>query len=241
MFSDLLELVRVARGHFALALHGNSLQVLGAHNRPEAAGAAGVVVGEDDGVGDEILPGGAAGDDGEGAAQLALECFAGLDRVLAPEGGGVSYLYDVVLDEQIDWRVRFTLDHQTVVPGELELPAPPAAEVAVRELLRGHRGGLAADLPPGAGKPAESGQRPGGEDHPVLRIEGADVRWHLVPVDLGRDPPAAEEPAGVLRGRRVADTARRQVDPEDLSGVSVLLRHSRSLPLPRTQRGREAD
>jgi hypothetical protein len=78
------------------------------------------------------------------------------------------------------------VDHEAVIPRELEVSTPGAADIAVAEPVGRDR--LAAYLEP-AGESGQAGSGPGDEDQPVLGIGGADLRGHLVPVDAGGDAP----------------------------------------------------
>ncbi len=198
---------RAALVLFLGPLDHDGLQVLGAHHRAHARAARGIAAGHEAGLGGLVLAGRADGDHADLAAEFGVEHLAGLDGPFAPEGGGVLQFGFAVVNEQVHGLVGLALHEDEIVAGRLQPDGPVAAHVAVGEVLRRRRRGLAADEQPRAADHRHSGQGAGGEHEGVLRGQCLGLGRHVVPVQPGGDAAAAEEAVRVVGGGEVVDSS----------------------------------
>ena len=212
----------VADGDRAGAAHDDRLEVLAAH---DGAGAAApglvVLVGGEAGEGDELLAGGARGEDLVPRAHLLAHELLEGRRLEAPEAAlRRQELHPVVLDQH-EHRVRRPAGHDHhVVAGELELGGERAADVGVQE--RARRRALAAHGEARARGRGGAGERAAGEDERVLGRERVGARRQLGEEVAQQEPLAADVQPGPLLVERL--DRRRQgghVEPQHASGVEV--------------------
>ena len=103
-----------------------------------------------------------AGNAHAGDAQLGADAVLRFRSGLTPERGGVTDLYRIVVDEQVDRFGRATLHDQQIVAGELELRSPVAARVGCGDGI-GQRS-FGHDHVAGAAGNRCAGQGTGGEN-----------------------------------------------------------------------------
>ena len=213
---------RVADGDGAGAAHHHRLEVLAAHHGAGASAPGLVVlVGGEAGEGDELLAGGARGEDLVPRAHLLAHLLLEGRRLETPEAAlGRQEVHPVVLDEH-EHRVRRPAGHDHhVVAGELELRGERAADVGVEE--RPGRRALAAHGEARARRRGGAGERAAGEDERVLRSERVGARRELGEEVAEQEALAADvEPGPVLVERLDRRRQGGQVEPQHASGVEV--------------------
>ncbi len=215
-------------GRFAAA-HDDGLEVLRAHHGAEPPAAVEVL----ELVHNRRKPHAAlAGDAGlEHAdslvAQLRLDPVLDFARKLAPVRRGVAELDLVVLDPEVDGRLRPAADHDPVPTGRAQLGPPPAARlrlaVAAGERRLGRR-----RVAVGARhrQPVDDAGR---EDQYVIRPERVRAGRHVAQQDPGGQRAAAQVLAHGRLGELLgAGLARRQIDVQELCGDAGCHRASSS-------------
>ena len=177
--------------------HGDSLEVLGAHDGPHAGPpgrAAGVV--HDAGVADHVLARGADARHLGPQRGGLLHRLDGLLGVKAPYLCGIPQLHLVIVDEEIDRLGGLALDDDHVVARVLEAAGKIAGGGRVGdgpgERRLGHH-----DIPVG-GRGARAGQGAGHEEHLVLRAVRIDGGIDLVVQVLHPEAATADVVLGPL-------------------------------------------
>ena len=117
-------------GH--IALDGDGLELLGAHDGPEAGATGGAALVVHDGGDERHLLAGLTDAGNLGALAVAGdEGVLRLEGVLAPDIGGVFQLCLAVLDVNIDRLVRDTGHPDVIIAGKFQVGSEVAAGVSV--------------------------------------------------------------------------------------------------------------
>ena len=221
-----LEHARVGDLHRARSPHGQGLHPLGGHHRahpgpgrrPHQVGVdarkshAPLSCGPHDRRLDPPVP------------QVGSNGLIGLVDVHAPEVGGVPERDLVIVDEDIDGLSAPTLQHDLIVPGELDLRGQVASGVGVSQDPR--LGGFRRDVEPAGGGERCPDQGARRDEQLVVGPQGVGASWYLVVEPLGVEPPSPQESSGQA-SFQLADlhVSLGEVDPEDFPCVPAEPRH----------------
>jgi len=144
----------------------------------------------------------------------------GLAGILAPEVSGVPNLHAIVGDPQVNRRQRLPLDDHGVVAAALEHGAESAGAVRFSPAAGDRRFG--EESVARAAGDGRIGERAGCRHQFVLRTQGVNAGGQLVPQNLGRQSPPADEFAGCFLAKWFCgDVAGCQIDPQNLPCISV--------------------